>query len=62
MKGLGKDISDLFLCVDWHEMNNVVLDFFANKMTVHFYVFGSLMEHQIVCNVNGASIVTKYRY
>lgn len=62
MKGLSKDINDLFLCVDWHEMYNIVLDFVTNKMAVHFDVFSPLMENQVVRDVDGNSIVKKYRY
>lgn len=60
-KGLGKQISQLGSGRDMVQLNCSIGEFSANKMTIHFDMFGVLMKYKIAGNVNSCLVKIKMR-
>lgn len=57
----GEDIHNLESCENVWEGNNLMIKYFANKMTIDFNVLGLLMEDRIDGNLDGTRVASMKR-
>jgi hypothetical protein len=50
--GFGEHVSNLEIGGDMWKRNNMSIDSFADRVTIHFNMFGALMEDGIRSNLN----------
>ena len=53
-----EDIRWLINSGNWQELNGLTSHMLTHEVTVNFNVFRALVEYVIMCNLNGAVVVT----
>ena len=59
--GLCKHICNLEVNRNMRKGNDMIVQYFPTRMTVHLNVFGTLMKDRIGSNLNGTSVVNMER-